>query len=72
MVAVPSLLWLAAIILTVALRGSEAARRFGRRSDLDLVPPINSSAAAHWTVPVQGSKTCDAGQSCGLSPANLE
>lgn len=64
MVAPTFTLWLMAIILLSFWKETEAARRFDRRSDLDSVPPINMSAAADWTVPLQGSQTCDPGQSC--------
>ena len=64
MVTVTFSLWLAAIGLLSLCKGTEAARRFDQRSDLDYVPPINSSAAAHWTVPLQGSRTCDATKPC--------
>ena len=64
MVAITSMLWLATTVLLMLFRETEAARRFDRRSDLDDVPPINASAAADWTVPLQGSLTCDAGHPC--------
>ncbi|KAH0845969.1 hypothetical protein AYO21_01359 [Fonsecaea monophora] len=70
MVALTSILWLAAIFLLGFVKDSSSARRFDRRSDLDYVPPINASAAAGWSVPLQGSKTCDPNKACtdSLSP----
>ncbi|OQV02962.1 hypothetical protein CLAIMM_08069 [Cladophialophora immunda] len=70
MVAVTPILWLTAIVLLNFIKGSNSARRFERRSDLDYVPPINASAAAGWAVPLQGSNTCDPNKTCtdSLSP----
>lgn len=50
--------WLSAIFLLTFLSDTQAARRLDRRSDLQEVPPINLTTAG-WTVPLQGSETCD-------------
>ena len=72
MVAVTRFIGLAAVLLLSLTKESQAARRFNRRSDLTNVPTINISIAAHWTVPLQGSRTCDPGRSCGLYHLSLD
>lgn len=64
MVAITLALWLNAIALLSSFGPAASALRFGRRSDLDIVPPINVSTAAGWTVPLQGGRVCDANGIC--------
>merc|ERR1711939_640056 len=63
MVVLNSALWLTAISLSRCIPVTEAARLFSRRSDLDAIPPINVSTAG-WTVPLQGSQTCNSNGAC--------
>ena len=63
MVVLNSALWLTAISVSGCIPAIEAARLFNRRSDLDAIPPVNISTAG-WTVPLQGSKTCNSNEAC--------
>ncbi|KIW11486.1 hypothetical protein PV08_10786 [Exophiala spinifera] len=50
--------WLSAMFLLSLVSRTQAVQNFNRRSDLQDVPPLNLTTAG-WTVPLQGSETCD-------------